>query len=68
MLNSKKEDKENVEKQRNKISGIGLNNVMKRLELFYGENNYTLKINENSKSYKVSLELKLSDSNDKLRL
>lgn len=37
--------------------GIGLKNVRKRLELIYGERNYTLRINEAADTYTVNLEI-----------
>ena len=38
-------------------AGIGLSNVRKRLELIYGERNYSLRIEQNAETYTVNLEI-----------
>lgn len=55
--NSTSEKKDSIEK---KTSGIGINNVKHRLKLFYGEDNFELKIENNQTYYKLFLKINLS--------
>ena len=54
--NTTSEKKESREK---KISGIGLSNVEQRLNLYYGETRYILKIEELETIYKLNLTIQL---------
>ena len=47
-------------KSDSKTTGIGLDNIKKRLELLY-QNNYTLDIIESNDLFEVQLQLKLAD-------
>lgn len=55
--NTTSEKKESREK---KISGIGLSNVEHRLNLYYGESNYVLHIEEQESLFKLNLTIHLS--------
>jgi len=54
--NSTSEKKHSIEK---KISGIGINNVKHRLKLFYGNQNFELKIDNKETYYKLFLKINL---------
>lgn len=56
--NSKNSTK--IDNIKNQNRGLGLKNAIKRLNLFYGESNYSLKIVEESNVYKVNLILSLN--------
>lgn len=55
--NSTSEKKHSIEK---KISGIGINNVKHRLKLFYGAQNFELKIDNKENYYKLYLKINLT--------
>ena len=56
LLNSKKE------KMKDPVSGIGIDNVRKRLEILYPQK-YTLNIKDSEKEFVVDLKIDLSDEN-----
>jgi LytS/YehU family sensor histidine kinase len=65
--NSKKDNfvKSNTTKFYNHSKGIGINNATKRLQLFYGKNNFNLDIYNNNTFFEIDLRINLSTNVDK---
>ncbi len=66
--NSKKNTNNKLENFYHYSKGIGINNAIKRLDLFYGKENYSLDIQDHNVFFEINLRINLSYTNDKIRL
>jgi two-component system, LytTR family, sensor kinase len=58
-LNTENTTSDKKESREKKMSGIGLSNVEQRLQLYYGDKNYKLDINETDSVFKLQLTIKI---------